>query len=220
MKSATIAILASLVLTASAAAQQGGGSDQGPDPALVEKIGELGGQLMRVAANDPSLEVSFHLGRNQDGLRQVDTTGSTDAESPPLDGELALLGDLEQLVSLHLGGTDVTDAGLAHLAGLASLQRLHLEKTRVTDAGLAHLAGLENLSYLNLYQTEVTDAGLAHLEGLKNLKSVYLWQSKVTPDGAERLRKALPECEVDMGWEAPEPAAEAEQPPEPEDSGN
>ena len=105
-------------------------------------------------------------------------------------------------MSLHLGGTDVTDAGLAHLAGLASLQRLHLEKTRVTDAGLAHLAGLENLSYLNLYQTAVTDAGLAHLEGLKNLKSVYLWQSKVTPDGAERLRKALPECEVDMGWEA------------------
>lgn len=214
MRSATIAILLSFGLMAPAAAQEGGGDGQVPDPALVEKIGELGGQLTRVAANDPGLEVSFHLGRNQDGLRQVDATDSGSAESPSLDSQLALLTDLEHLRSLHLGGTDVTDEGLRHLAGMASLQRLHLEKTKVSDAGLAHLAGLESLSYLNLYQTGVTDSGLVHLEGLASLRNLYLWQTEVTPEGAEKLRQALPDCSIDLGWEEPaEPADSAEAEP-------
>ena len=211
MRSATIAILLLLGVTANGAAQQEGGSDDGPDPALVEKIQKLGGRVTRLAANDPGLEVAFHLGRNQDGLRQVDATDTERPESPALDGELVILKDLGELVSLHLGGTDVTDDGLVHLAGLTALKRLHLEKTKVSDAGLAHLAGLEGLSYLNLYLTGVTDAGLAHLEGLKNLKSLYLWQTQVTPEGAEKLRNALPGCNIDLGWQAPEESDESDE---------
>ena len=206
-----IAILLLFGVTLNGAAQQEGGSNDGPDPALVEKIQELGGRVMRVAANDPGLEVAFHLGRNKDGLRQADASDSDGPRSPALDGELAMLRDLGRLVSLHLGGTDVTDKGLAHLAGQAALKRLHLEKTKVSDAGLAHLAGWESLSYLNLYQTEVTDAGLAHLEGLKSLKNLYLWQTKVTPEGAEKLRQALPGCTIDLGWKAPEESDEADE---------
>ncbi len=220
MRSATIAILLPLAMITNGAAQQVGSSENGPDPALVEKIQGLGGQVMRVAANDPGLEVAFHLGRNQDGLRQVDVTDSDGLAAPALDGELAILKDLGHLVSLHLGGTDVTDEGLVNLAGLTSLNRLHLEKTNVSDAGLAHLAGLENLSYLNLYQTGVTDEGLAHLEGLKSLKNLYLWQSKVTPEGAEKLQQALPDCDIDLGWEAPEESEEADEPEDPPDAEN
>ncbi len=218
MRSATIAILLLLGVTANGAAQQEGGSDDGPDPALVEKIQELGGRVMRVAADDAGLEIAFHLGRNQDGLRQVDATDTGRPESPALDGELVILKDLGQLVSLHLGGTDVTDEGLVHVAGLTALKRLHLEKTKVSDEGLAHLAGLEDLSYLNLYLTAVTDAGLAHLEGLKNLKSLYLWQTKVTPEGAEKLRQALPGCNIDLGWQAPEESDESDESDEAEES--
>lgn len=216
MRSATIAILFFLGVISNGAAQQGRSLEDGPDPALMEKIQELGGRVMRVAADDPAVEIAFHLGRSQDGLRKVDATDSDGPETPALDGELAVLKDLGQLVSLHLGGTDVTDEGLAHLAALTALKRLHLEKTNVSDAGLAHLASLESLSYLNLYQTGVTDAGLAHLEGLKNLKSLYLWQTKVTPEGAEKLSQALPECHIDLGWKAPEEsekAGEAEEQP-------
>lgn len=211
MRRATIAILLLFGVNSNGAAQQEGSSEDGPDPALVEKIQELGGRVMRVAADDPGLEVAFHLGRSQDGLRKVDATDSDGPESPDLDGELAMLKDLGHLVSLHLGGTDVTDEGLAHLAGLTALKRLHLEKTKVSDEGLAHLAGLESLSYLNLYQTGVTDAGLAHLEGLKNLKTLYLWQTQVTSEGAEKLSQALPDCNIDLGWKAPEESEKAEE---------
>ena len=216
MRNAMIAISLSIALISIGAAQQEGGSESASelDPAVVEKIEELGGKMMRVARDDPSVEVSFHLGRNRDGLRVHDEPDAGDSKPPALDGELVVLKSLENLVSLHLGGTDVTDEGLSHLAGLTSLKRLHLEKTNVSDEGLPHLSKLENLSYLNLYQTGVTDAGLQHLEGLKQLGNLYLWQTKVTREGAETLKKALPECDIDLGWEEPEEPEDSEEPDE------
>ena len=156
---------------------------------------------MRVARNEPGIEVSFHLGRNQDGRRPHDVSKSGDSNPAALDGELAVLKGLKYLLSLHLGGTDLTDVGLSHLPGLTSLKRLHFEKTRVSNGGLAHLARLENLSHLNLYQTDVTDSGLRHLEGLKNLKNLYLWRTQVTTEGVEQLQQALPGCETNLSWE-------------------
>jgi hypothetical protein len=40
---------------------------------------------------------------------------------------------------LHLGSTQITDAGLKELAGLKSLHSLELFNTPVTDAGLKEL---------------------------------------------------------------------------------
>jgi hypothetical protein len=75
----------------------------------------------------------------------------------------------------------------------------------VTDKGLVHLKGMVNLEYLNLYGTGVTDAGLAQLAGLKKLKSLYLWQTKVTDAGVAKLKKALPQVQVDRGLDAAKP---------------
>lgn len=210
MRSILIAIPLLIPLSVTGLAQQGGasGSNHELDPSVVAKIEQLGGKVMRVAQNDPGVEVSFHLGRNREGLRSHDEPQPGDPKPPPIDVELEVLGRLDSLLSLHLGGTDVTDAGLAHLAGLTSLTRLHLERTAVSDDGLAQLGQLGQLRYLNLYGTGVTDAGLRHLEGLKSLASLYLWQTQVTPDGVEKLQAALPECEINLGWDEPASAEE------------
>lgn len=202
MRMATMVIWVSFGMIASGFALQEGsqGSEDAPVPEIVEKVEQLGGKVMRVAQNEEGIEVYFHLGRNREGLRQFETPKPGAPKPPALDGELTVLKDLKNLLWLHLGNTDVTDQGLPHLAGLTSLTRLHLERTRVSDAGLAHLSQLENLTYLNLYETAVTDAGLGHLEGLKNLRNLYLWQTKVTPEGVEKLKQALPDCEIDVGW--------------------
>ena len=71
-----------------------------------------------------------------------------------------------------------------HVAGLTVLKRLYLEKIKVSDAGLVHLVGLEGL---------------------------YLWQIKVAAEGAEKLRQALPGCNIHFGWQAPEESDEAEE---------
>ena len=217
MRYATVAVCISLGMVAAGFAQREGGpgSDADPDPAIVERIEELGGRVSRLAQNDPGLEVSFHLGRGPAGLRLQEDSSAGDPEPPSIASGLALMKGLKSVLSLHLGGTDMTDEGLRHLAGLTSLKRLHLEKTKLSDAGLAHLAKLESLSYLNLYGTAVTDAGLEHLAGLKNLKNLYLWQTKVTTGGVEKLQQALPDCDINVGWDLQEEAQE-EAEPEPE----
>ena len=58
------------------------------------------------------------------------------------------------------------------------------------------IATLVGLEYLNLYGTKVTDAGLEQLKNLKNLKKVYVWQSAVTAEGMQKMRDAIPGCEV------------------------
>ena len=91
------------------------------------------------------------------------------------------LGPLKNLESLHLGRSEITDAGLANVAQ-TGLTHLSLAKTRVTDAGLASVVGerariprpsgpLDNprpdpaddlwLRSLILRGCPITDAGLA-----------------------------------------------------------
>ena len=200
MRSITMVVWISFAMIGLGMAQQ----EENSDPAIVQKVEQLGGKVMKIAQNDNGLEVYFHLSRNQDGLRQLESPKPGDPKPPALDGELGILKDMKNLVWLHLGGTDVTDNGLPHLAGLTSLTRLHLERTKVSDAGLVHLKDLQNLAYLNLYQTDITDAALVHLGGLNGLKNLYLWKTKVTKAGVAKLQKVLPECKIDVGWKEPE----------------
>jgi len=168
------------------------------DQGAVDKLKSTGALVLPLAQGINLLDISFISGADK-----------------ITDNELSALSPMsDQIFSLNLAGTKVTDAGLPALSKLPNVRILHLEKTAVTDAGLAHLKGLNSLEYLNLYGTQVTDAGLAQLEGLKNLKHVYLWQSKVTDEGADKLRKALPAAKIDNGWKEPAvaSAASAEKP--------
>lgn len=155
------------------------------------KIQDTGALAMRLAQNTNWLRVDFSLQREA-------VPGET----------LALLKDMPNLMELDLGGLPITDEDLAHVAELTNLRRLQLQKTNITDAGLEHLKGLTKLESLNLYGTEVTDAGLEQLKELTNLKKLYLWQSKATKEGAAGLAEAIPELDVNLGYEEPAPAPE------------
>ena len=152
-------------------------------------------------------------------LRTLWIRGSTSVT----DNGLAHLANLERLQSLYLYQTAVTDRGLLHLSGLTQLRDLTLREAGVSDAGMEHLAGLvelralslgetnvgdagvawlvhlENLGHLNLQPTAVTDAGLESLAKLQNLKHLSLGPN-VSRAGAERLKSALPQCEI-WFWE-------------------
>src|SRR5262249_57481713 len=94
--------------------------------------------------------------------------------SEPGSGQLADLTplrgmNLAGLKILHLGETQVSDAGLEHFKGCKSLTHLHLHGTQVSDAGLEHFKGCKSLTHLDLNGTQVSDAGLARFKGCKNL---------------------------------------------------
>ena len=157
------------------------------DAGALDKIRQTGALAMPLAQNTNLLDVEFNLVGDH-----ID------------DGTLAALAPVsQQIESLNLARTKVTDDGLKAIEPLKNLQKLHLENTKIGDAGLTHLKDLGSLEYLNLYGTAVTDSGLTQLEGLKNLKSIYLWQTKVTPAGVEKLKAALPKCDVNVGFDQP-----------------
>ena len=76
---------------------------------------------------------------------------------------------------------------------------LDLSTTEVTNAGLKELKGLKNLQVLNLGSRNVTDAGLNDLKDLNNLQMLYLPSGGVTDAGIADLKKALPNVQIKWG---------------------
>ncbi len=154
---------------------------------LVDLIGvDYFGHIRAVSLHRATDATMAQVGR----LDQLDTVLLRDSSLS--DTGLAHLSGLANLSILDLGQTRITGAGLAHLKGLSKLQVLDLVGTHVTDDGLAHLNGLSNLMQLNLNSTHVTDAGLVHLMGLTELHVLEVVGTQVTEEGAKELEQALP----------------------------
>ena len=185
--------VALLALSLGMASAEGQGKKQPAESEqkAIQAIEAVGGRVREIAQNDDRLEVDYQLG----------SSSPIEGQAPLTDEHLAILKDLPKIVHLHLGRTSVTDQGLSHLEGLPNLTRLNLERTKITDVGLKHLGNLKNLTYLNLYATEISNTGLLQLKNLSKLKKLYLWQTKVTKAGVADLRKALPQLDVNTGWE-------------------
>ena len=105
----------------------------------------------------------------------------------------------EQLVTLKLTNTQVTDAFVSDLADYPRLINLQLGHTKITDKSLEALQNAAHLETLNVYGTAVTDAGILQLAKLKTLRNLYVWQSKVTDAGVSRLKKLRPNLHIDNG---------------------
>ena len=116
-------------------------------------------------------------------------------ETKITDTGLMYLKGLTNLQGLDLTDTTITDAGLEHLKGLTKLFWLQLAFTNVTDEGLKHLKEMTILKILDLSFTNITDEGLEHLKGLTKLQLLNL-NDKVTDEGVQKLRQALPNCEI------------------------
>ena len=185
----SVALLA-FTLRMTSAEGQGKEQPAESEQKAIQAIEAVGGRVREIAQNDDRLEVDYPW-----------SSSPIEGQAPLTDEHLAILKDLPKIVHLRLGNTSVTDQGLSHLEGLPNLTRLNLEKTKSTDVGLKHLGNLKNLTYLNLYATEISDTGLLHLKNLSKLKKLYLSQTKVTKAGVADLQKALPQLDVNTGWD-------------------
>jgi hypothetical protein len=99
-----------------------------------------------------------------------------------------------KLQGLELRGNAICDRGLSNLTGLVSLKRLGLGRNLVRGAGLAALSGLPSLEDLDLHQNPMEDQdALENLGQLRVLRGVV---QQFTRDQIERLKEALPSCEI------------------------
>jgi len=104
----------------------------------------------------------------------------------------------ENVDTVGLGATRVTDAELRNVAKLTEVEWLWLKDTQITDAGLTHLTGLKRLRVLGLAGTGITDAGLRHLNSLPELRWLDVTETAVSLRGISDLKRRLPELNVEQ----------------------
>ena len=91
-----------------------------------------------------------------------------------------------------------TDQDWQNLKALSRLRVLDLDGTNITDKGLENLRGLNLLQILRISHTDISDNGLESIKGLSQLQALYL-PGKITPEGIEKLKSALPNCNIIVG---------------------
>jgi hypothetical protein len=168
-----------------------------PESARAKAAGERG-TIAPIFPGSPLLSVSFTSHQGRTSTRDV----------------IGLAAIAENIATLDLGRTRITDAALEVAAKMPRLVKLDLRQTNITDEALKHIAGLQNLRSLNLFKVNITDESIGLLSGLKKLETVYLWQSKVSPAGAQQLRDRRPDLRVVYETILPPPER-----PSPDDGG-
>jgi len=114
------------------------------------------------------------------------------------DDDLALIGQCPSIRNLNLDGSSISGAGVAHLRELRELEALSLNETKIEGDCLKDLKHFSRLQWLSLVGTGIGDDGLHYLDSIKNLRTLILVGTRVTTNGAERLRRALPQCGIDF----------------------
>jgi hypothetical protein len=101
--------------------------------------------------------------------------------------EIPLPKSAQEISSLDLGGTDVTDKALKQVAELTNLTKLDLHNTKVTDEGLKELAGLTKLTELGLSESQLSDANLRVLREIGLLHCLNQAEGGKRPRSAEEI---------------------------------
>lgn len=125
------------------------------------------------------------------------------------DAQMALLKPVsEQVITLKLGNTGITDRSLKEMGMVKNLTRIYLENTAITDAGIGALKNnTPHLEYVNLTGTKITDAGLMELAAHPSVKRIFVWQCAVTEGGIAAARKKRPDAQIETGMSGQSVAA-------------
>ena len=106
--------------------------------------------------------------------------------------DLSFVSTMPELEVLIIAMTNISD--LSPLANCPKMEYLEIQETQISD--LSPLAGLTDLAHLNICNQEnITDA--SPLYGLTKLERLWIGCNTPIPeDQVEKLRSALPNCEI------------------------
>jgi hypothetical protein len=107
-----------------------------------------------------------------------------------------LKGIREQVVSLDLGNSSVTDDDLRHLKQFPHLQKLFLQNVNIGDNSVTHLKDLKYLEVLNLSGTKISSRTLDEISGWSNVKKLYIYNTSVPEQSVTSLKSSKPELQV------------------------
>lgn len=109
-----------------------------------------------------------------------------------------LIGLQKQIVSLDMGGTQITDGIFNNLKKLENLTVLKLDNTSIRGENIHQLKDLPNLKVINLASSDFEDANMHSFDSFKQLKTVYLFGTKVEKPKDSILRNK--DVHLDFGF--------------------
>lgn len=107
----------------------------------------------------------------------------------------------DHITWLNLTEQNLDGKSLAILGQFQNLSRLKMDRCSLSDTSLEFLSGLTNLEYLNIYGNSLKDPALSNIAKAANLKRLFVWQNEFTDEGLAELQNALPEMEINNGFE-------------------
>ncbi|MBU6450252.1 MAG: hypothetical protein KGS72_00625 [Cyanobacteria bacterium REEB67] len=124
----------------------------------------------------------FAAGKGLEDLTTLWLTGTS-----VTDNDLKAFQNLKAIKHLALKSTGITNAALTTLAGFGNLTHLHLPR-QISDEGLQALSASKSLIELDLSYSSITDAGLAFIKNMAQLETLYVNDTAVTDSGLAHLK--------------------------------
>lgn len=102
-----------------------------------------------------------------------------------------------KLEKLNLYQTNAGDAGVDAILPLADrLTWLNLDDAGISPESASKIAQFTNLTFLHVGRSTLDDASVLQFSALTKLEKIHITRSAATEEGADALRKALPNCVV------------------------
>ncbi len=112
----------------------------------------------------------------------------------------SLLTDLQQLskyiVNLNLRDKILPKKIIPFLNSCENLMSLRLDGSSISDAEISQLKPLPHVRYINLFNTKIGDRSLSHLVSFSALSSLYCTNTAATETGVNTLREKVPNLQV------------------------
>lgn len=96
---------------------------------------------------------------------------------------------LDKLGSVHLAGSNFSDAHARFLLHCPKLMHVDCSYTEITDGGVSQLQNIPRLEFLDLSGCRVTDGCIPDLLAHKSLREVNLLETPISKEGARQLAK-------------------------------
>jgi len=201
LRSAATAALAAVMIFAAGCPQQpssgdgqteNGGSDASPEDRGTPASATA--EVLKVTARVKELggEVVYSDGR----IVGIDLAKGRMSAS---DEDIALIAKIDDLFEFRAAGNAITDVSCKLLAGFENLESISLENTQVTNAGLQQLGQLKKVHTLRLRRNpRLTDEALSQLPHWKELDTVALIESEFTDAAIDPLIRCPKLRDVDF----------------------
>ncbi|TXE05170.1 c-type cytochrome domain-containing protein [Algoriphagus aquimarinus] len=107
----------------------------------------------------------------------------------------------DQIVRFSLNKMPLTGVDLKFLKDFKHLEELQLNFTDLDADQLKVISELNNLEVLAISGNIVNQVSIQNLAKMKSLKKLYLWETAMSSQDQETIKKALPETEIDFGFD-------------------